>query len=34
MTALERLVDAQTPVGPYTGYPYRELLRQAIHSGL
>jgi hypothetical protein len=34
MAALERLVEEETPIGPYTGHRYRELLRQAIHGGL
>jgi len=34
MTALDRLVNTATPIGPYNGYPYRELLRGAIQAGL
>jgi hypothetical protein len=34
MATLERLVTTDTPVGPYNGYPYRELLRSAIKQGL
>ena len=34
MAMLERLVTADTPIGPYSGYPYRELLRSAIKQGL
>jgi hypothetical protein len=34
MTMLERLVTTDAPIGPYNGYPYRELLRSAIKQGL
>jgi hypothetical protein len=34
MATLEGLVAADTPIGPYSGYPYRELLRTAIKQGL
>jgi hypothetical protein len=34
MAMLERLVATDTPIGPYSGYPYRELLRSAIKQGL
>jgi hypothetical protein len=34
MALLERLVAADTPIGSYSGYPYRELLRSAIKQGL
>jgi hypothetical protein len=34
MAMLERLVAADTPISPYRGYPYRELLRSAIKQGL
>jgi hypothetical protein len=34
MATLDRLVDEEAPIGPYHGYPYRELLRSAIQSGL
>ncbi|HEX4409864.1 MAG TPA: glycosyltransferase [Xanthobacteraceae bacterium] len=34
MTTLDDLVQADTPIGSYTAYPYRALLRSAIQSGL
>jgi hypothetical protein len=34
MTALDRLAHTETPNSPYSGYPYRELLRSAIKGGL
>ncbi|MGP8233656.1 MAG: glycosyltransferase [Methylovirgula sp.] len=34
MTTLERLQHVDLPIAPYSGYPYRELLRTAISSGL
>jgi len=34
MSVLDRLVQADTPIAPYSGYPYRELLRNAIKTGL
>ncbi len=33
-STLDRLVKISAPIGPYNGYPYRELLRSAIESGL
>jgi hypothetical protein len=33
MTTLDRLVHADTPIGAYDGYRYRELLRNAIQRG-
>lgn len=32
--ALDRLATMTAPIGPYGGYPYRELLRRAIQEGL
>jgi hypothetical protein len=34
MMTLGRLAQADTPAGRYNAYPYRELLRKAIRSGL
>lgn len=34
MSTLERLANADAPIGPYNGYPYRELLREALKGGL
>jgi len=34
MALLDRLARIQTPASPYSGYPYRELLRDAIGRGL
>jgi hypothetical protein len=34
MATLDRLVQTDTPIGAYAGYPYRALLREAIQSGL
>jgi hypothetical protein len=34
MSLLDRLVKTDAPIGAYRGYPYRELLRNAIQSGL
>ncbi len=34
LAMLENLVAAETPIVPYSGYPYRELLRSAIQQGL
>ncbi len=34
ISILDRLVKTTAPIGPYKGYPYRELLRAAIESGL
>ncbi len=34
MSRLDRLVKTGAPIGPYGGYPYRELLRSAIKGGL
>lgn len=34
MTALDRLARTDTAIGPYEGYRYRELLRNAIKGGL
>jgi len=34
MALLDRLVRESAPIAPYTGYPYRELLRSAIRRGL
>ena len=34
MATLGRLVASDAPIGPYNGYPYRELLRSAIKAGL
>lgn len=31
---LEQLAETATPIGPYSSYPYRELLRNAIKQGL
>lgn len=33
MTALDRLAGMNATIGPYVGYPYRELLRSAIEAG-
>jgi hypothetical protein len=33
MTTLARLVHISAPTAPYTGYPYRELLRSGIERG-
>lgn len=33
-TALDRLVHLGEPAAPYSGYPYRELLRRAIDSAM
>jgi len=34
MRTLDRLVNMESPIGPYEGYSYRALLRSAIQSGL
>jgi glycosyltransferase involved in cell wall biosynthesis len=34
LAALARLRNDKDPTGPYRGYPYRELLRQAIGEGI
>ncbi len=34
LSALDRLAKTASPIGPYGGYPYREMLRSAIQSGL
>jgi hypothetical protein len=34
MSALDRLVKTDAPIAPYSGYPYRELLRNAIKTEL
>jgi hypothetical protein len=34
MSVLDRLVKTDAPIAPYSGYPYRELLRNAIRTGL
>jgi hypothetical protein len=34
LSTLERLAWAEAPVMPYSGYPYRALLRSAVASGL
>ena len=34
MSTLERLANTDAPIGPYNGYPYRELLRDALKGGL
>ena len=34
MSVLDRLVKTDAPIAPYGGYPYRELLRGAIKTGL
>ena len=33
MTTLDRLAGTDAAIGPYVGYPYRELLRSAIKAG-
>jgi hypothetical protein len=33
LSAYYRLVNTGAPISPYRGYPYRELLRNAIQSG-
>jgi hypothetical protein len=34
LSTLDRLAKTASPIGPYGGYPYREMLRSAIQSGL
>jgi hypothetical protein len=34
LAELNRLLATDTPLGPYNGYPYRDLLRSAVKGGL
>ena len=34
LAGLNRLLATDTPIGPYNGYPYRDLLRSAVKGGL